>query len=210
MTRTYRLKHLPQPEGGRRARRFVDGRLRNPRDLAEEKYLFQLAHVQLGLPCKVLLPENYPVADWGKAPLYRGWRHSHERCLTPELRDQLWASRQGNPFWHLGWTRTLNVFAHPLIGYGLAMVPSGAKQFARKMAYRRSRRYSKRLLRVCDRIRYYDAGECPCDEPFCDLTGVGKYRHTHGPEIDPDSDRSNFDRKSVKAELVRSAWLLTW
>lgn len=182
MSRTYRLRRLPQPEGGRSSRVFVDAHVRNARDRAEEAFVFHLAHVVLDLPCKIHLPENYPVSGWGKAPLYSGWHNSHDRCLSREARDYLWTVRQGSPYWSLGFARTLNIFSHPAIGYGLAIVPSSEKKFGRKQAYRVSRRAAKRLLRVL----------------------------RSGPEIDPDSDRFDFESTSIKRGLADSRWRLTW
>lgn len=182
MSRTFRLRHLPQPEGGRSARVFVDSRLRNPRDLAEEAFVFHVAHVVLKLPCKIRLPENYPVVGWGKAPLYVGWHHSHDRCLDRKTRDYLWSVRQGSDYWNLGFVRTMPLWSHPVLGYGLAIISSRVKKWARKQVYRRSRRADKRLLRV---TRF-------------------------GPEFDPEDDRLDFEARGIKAGLARSAWSLTW
>jgi hypothetical protein len=114
MSRSYRLRHLPQPEGGRSARRFVDGRLRFPADVAEEDFYSHLAHIELKLPCKL---------KGGEDARNTGWDQTHERCLPRDIRDQLWTLRPGG-FWRLGWTRTVTKLAHPLIGYGLAAIPS--------------------------------------------------------------------------------------
>ena len=202
MSRTYRLRHLPQPEGGRSTRRFVDGRLRFPADCAEEDFYSHLAHVELKLPCKL---------KGGPDTRTTGWRQTHEWCLPRDVRDRLNHLRPGG-FWRLGWTRTVTVLAHPYVGYGLAVVPSASKRWSRNQVYRTARRHTKRLLRLQRAIRYLDEGVCTCHcgDPFCDLGGIPELRWTHGPEFDPDEDRMNFEKKSVKAGLARSAWLLTW
>lgn len=203
MSRTYRLRHLPQSEGGRSTRRFVDGRLRHPAVNAEEDFLSHLAHVELKLPC---------LLKGGPNARCTGWRRSHESCLPRDVRDRLNHIRPGG-FWRLGWIRTVTFIAHPLIGYSLAAVPSPPKKLGRKFAYRRNRRHTKRLLRLQRAIRYLDEGtctDCDCNDPFCDLGGIPELRWTHGTEFDPDEDRMNFEKKSIKAGLSRSAWLLTW
>lgn len=182
MSRSYRLRHLPQPEGGRSARRFVDSRLRFPANRAEENYLSHLAHVVLKLPCQL---------KGGPDSRTAGWRNTHERCLPRDVRTQLWTIRPGG-FWRLGWTRTVTLFAHPHVGYGLAIVPSSEKKSGRKKVYRRHRRHSKRLLRLVKTFRYLDEGTCwaclrgVCGEPFCDLGGVPEFRWANGTEFDPD------------------------
>lgn len=203
MSRTYRLRHLPQPEGGRSARRFVDSRLRFPADVAEEDFFSHLAHVELKLPCKL---------KGGPDARTTGWRQTHEWCLPFDLRVQLGHLRPGG-FWRLGWTRTVTVLAHPFVGYGLAVIPTGIKRWSRNQVYRTARRRTKRLLRVVRAIRYLDDGSdvpCFCGDPFCELGGgVPKFCWTHGTEIEP--EEMNFDDEySVKAGLARSAWLLTW
>lgn len=204
MSRTYRLRHLPQPEGGRSARRFVDSRLRHPVNLAEEKFVFHLAHVVLKLPCKIGLPPNYPVKDWGKAPMYVGWQHSHDRCLTREARDWLWNLRSGSPYYALGFARTMHLTNHPVIGYGLARVPSKAKRWARNQVYRRHRRHAKRLLRVLDWVEY-GPGPDACCGGLCDPPWAF---WVSGTEFDP--DEMDFEERGIKAGLARSAWVLTW
>lgn len=148
MSRTYRLRHLRQPEGGRSARRFVDGRIRFPSDVAEEAFLSHLAHVELGRPC---------VLKGGPDARCRSWNQTHARCLPPEYRDVLWGARQANRYYHLGWARVLWVACHPAVGYGLVAVPSRTKKGNRAIIYRRNRRATKRLLRVLQWTDYTDA-----------------------------------------------------
>jgi hypothetical protein len=198
MSRTYRLRHLPQPEGGRSARRFVDGRLRFPADCAEEDFYSHLAHVELKLPC---------LLKGGPNARTTGWRNTHERCLPRDTRDWLWSLRPGG-FWRLGWTRTVTKLAHPHVGYGLAVVPSATKRWARNQVYRYARRRAKRLLRTVEWVKVWTQAPCPCGEPFCDL-GAVSFAWVSGTDLDP--DEMNFDDEySVKAGLARSAWLLTW
>lgn len=196
MSRTYRVRHLRQPEGGRAARRFVDARLRAPVNRAHELFLVRLAHVELKLPCKVHLPENYPVTGWGKTPLYVGWHHSHMRCLPPEWRDYLWTVRSGAPYYHLGFSRVMHLASHPLVGWGLAVVPSYVKRYGRNQAYRRARRASKRLLRLARWEEFDDPEIAP--------------RTRFGLEIDADDDQSDFDARGIKRGLSASAWHVTW
>lgn len=148
MSRTFRLRRLRQPEGGRNARRFVDARVRFPSDVAEEAFLSHLAHVELERPC---------VLQGGPSARNRGWNQTHARCLPPGYRDLLWGARQSSRYWHLGWTRVLWASAHPAVGYGLTCVPSATKKENRKLIYRRNRRKTKRLLRVVRWTDYTDA-----------------------------------------------------
>jgi hypothetical protein len=194
MSRTFRLRHLSQPEGGRFARRFVNGRLRFPADRAEEDYLAHLAHTVLALPCAL---------KGGPDSRTSGWRNTHERCLPRDVRDWLWTIRPGG-FWRLGWTRTVSLQSHPAVGYGLAVVPSHVKKTDRKLVYRRHRRASKRLLRVLDEVDY-GPGPDACCGGLCDPPWAF---WVSGPEFDPDS--ADFDAKGIKAGLARSAWALTW
>jgi len=138
MSRTFRLRHLPQPEGGARLRRFVDSSVRHARYLAEEDFLSHLAHVELDLPCKL---------KGGPGARGHGWRQTHAFCL-PRRVNILLSTHERGVGWTEGWTRTVSTYCHPLLGYGLVCVPSATKKAARKLIYRSTRREVRRKLRV--------------------------------------------------------------
>lgn len=174
MSRTYRLRHLPQPEGGALSRRFVDASVREPARRAEDAFLA-----------------------------------SHKN-LSPQ---GLWLRRLADPYWALGWCRVVPMYWHPIIGYSLPHVPSSEKKWGRKQAYRRHRRHAKRLLRVLEWTQYVDASYDVSD-PWDDEAAYYLFgwisTPKSGPEVDPESDEADFDAKSIKSGLKRSAWLLTW
>lgn len=131
MSRTYRMRRYSVAKGEHRKHLYVNASMQKPMNRTREEWLSRLAHDELKLPC---------VSPGGTTGACYGWKHSHMRCLPEDVRLQLHSSN----LWERDFAnlRTVPLYAHPFISFysGIAMVPTSAKRYGRKQAYRQASR----------------------------------------------------------------------